>query len=181
MNVTQENGSSVLQAIAVRRAEKLRVLVLSDTHGSVFAYERALRLCAPVDIAVHLGDVVSDAKALEKMLPEGVPCIYVRGNCDSYNAAPDEAAFTIGGVHILAVHGHEDGVKYDLNNLYYHALEQHASVALYGHTHVSQVQRQGGVWLVNPGSASRPRYGRQISCAVLEIQNGKVCPGIVPL
>ena len=179
--MAQEKEPLALAALAAPRAQKLCVFVVSDTHGSDFTYRRMLALCPQIDLAVHLGDIVSDAAALKKRLPAQTPLINVRGNCDVYNAAPDAATFTVGGVRMLAVHGHDDGVKYDLNNLYFHALEQNATVALYGHTHVPQVERQGGVWLVNPGSASRPRLGRPNTCALIEIRDGRAYPGIISL
>ena len=166
--------------LAQKTSKTLRVLVISDTHGSDAAIRRALEVCRQIDVAIHLGDIVSDAKLLRDLMGER-PCYFVRGNCDSYNAAEDELLVTIGGVTMLLVHGHEDGVKYDMMRLYYHALEHEATVALYGHTHVSDIDRAGNVWMINPGSASRPRMGRPRTCALLEVRDGKVYPGIVSL
>ena len=166
--------------LAQKTSKTLRVLVISDTHGDAGIISRALEICRDVDAAIHLGDIVSDAKELVRLMGDK-PCFFVRGNCDPYSAAEDELLITIGGVKMLLVHGHEDGVKYDLMRLYYHAMEHEAAVALYGHTHVSDIDRVGSCWLVNPGSASRPRMGRPKTCALLEIRDGKVYPGIVSL
>ena len=177
---TKEDFAARFAPLEQKRETPLKIGIVSDTHGSAFAVERALDKLNGVDALLHLGDVADDAAAMSRRAPD-VPCAWVRGNCDPFFAAPQELTLTIGGVKILMVHGHEDGVKYDLMNLYYHALECGARVALYGHTHVSNIDRQGNVWLVNPGSAARPRMGRAPSCALLEIENGKAYPGVVLL
>ena len=177
---TKEDFAARFAPLEQKRETPLKIGIVSDTHGSAFAVERAMEKLNGVDALLHLGDVADDAAAMARRAPD-VPCAWVRGNCDPFFAAPQELTLTIGGVKILMVHGHEDGVKYDLMNLYYHALECEARVALYGHTHVSNIDRQGNVWLVNPGSAARPRMGRAPSCALLEIENGKAYPGVVLL
>ena len=48
--------------LAQKTSKTLRVLVISDTHGSDVAIRRALEVCRQIDVAIHLGDIVSDAK-----------------------------------------------------------------------------------------------------------------------
>ena len=61
------------------------------------------------------------------------------------------------------------------------AQELDCAVALYGHTHVSEIEYAGGVQIVCPGSPSVPRRGRRKSFAKLEIENGSAMASIVAL
>ena len=69
------------------------------------------------------------------------------------------------------------------------AQELYCAVALYGHTHVSEIEYAGGVQIVcpgspsvpRPGSPSVPRRGRRKSFAKLEIENGSAVASIVAL
>lgn len=166
--------------LKAKQPEPVRILVISDTHGDTAVYQRILLKCASFDIAVHLGDCVYDVKPLKRLIGD-VPLLNVRGNCDPFFSGIGERTVEIAGVRILLVHGHEDHVHDDLLNLYYHALEQNAGCVLYGHTHRSSVDRTGTVWMVNPGSPSRPRAGQKPSFAVLEIRDGKCYPSIVTI
>lgn len=56
----------------------MRIGVISDTHGSAFGIERAVRALPDVEVWIHLGDVVPDVRTLEKRA--GVPVYSVRGN-----------------------------------------------------------------------------------------------------
>lgn len=131
-----------------------RVIVVSDSHGHRealrTAFEQALRT-GPIDAAVFLGDGVSDFAAVRPLLGS-IPCHLVRGNNDWASQEPRELCFLVGGVRFYAVHGHEQHVKYGLDRLWYAAREHQAQVALYGHTHVAQVDLERGMYLVNPGS-----------------------------
>ena len=54
--------------------------------------------------------------------------------------------------------------------------EADADIVLYGHTHQQVAQNVGGVLVVNPGSAGDARdarNGRQLSCAVLDLEAGE--------
>jgi len=60
--------------------------------------------------------------------------------------------------------------------------ENPPDVAVYGHTHVGRVEHFKGVLLVNPGSATWPRYIQQLgTVALLSINSGEVEARIVQL
>ena len=163
-----------------RQERPVRILVISDTHGDTAVYERILQKAGNFEIAVHLGDCVFDVKPLKRLIGDK-PLINVRGNCDPAYSGIPERTIQIAGVRFLMVHGHEDHVSEDLLNLYYHAMEQNAGCVLFGHTHVSLVDRMGSVWMINPGSPSRPRAGRKPSFAVVDIRDGKCFPSITTI
>ena len=51
---------------------------------------------------------------------------------------------------------------------------------VYGHTHVPQVERQHGIWILNPGSPTERRRAPHRSMLVLELA-GSVQPTLVHL
>jgi hypothetical protein len=52
---------------------------------------------------------------------------------------------------------------------------------LYGHTHLPQVDRHDGVWILNPGSPTERRRGPFRSMLLLEIDAGAISPRLVDL
>lgn len=93
-----------------------RVIAVSDSHGCASALREAFELAwrsGPVDVAVFLGDGLSDYARLEgELIARGALCYAVRGNNDWSASQPREVSFTVGGVRFYACHGHEWHVKY---------------------------------------------------------------------
>ena len=52
---------------------------------------------------------------------------------------------------------------------------------VYGHTHVPQVERHEGVWILNPGSPTERRSAPVHSMLVVEVDGGEVRPVLVTL
>ncbi len=156
----------------------MRIGVLSDTHGSELAAERAAARLPDAEAWIHLGDGMHEAALLERLT--GKPVHRIKGNCD-YGPGETERVLTLGGVSILAVHGHLYGVQNGRDTLSYRAEELGCKLALYGHTHVSLVEAWGGILLVNPGSAARPKEGRAPSIALVELRDGDAFPSILTI
>ena len=147
----------------------MKILVLSDSHGAVAPMVRAIRQVQP-DEVIHLGDCVPDALALGQRFP-ALPLHIVVGNNDQNASAPDRLLLTVGGVAVLAVHGHQYGVYNGPLRLSLAARELGVDVALYGHTHQAACTRtDSGLWLLNPGACG----AIYPTCGVLEIANGGV-------
>ncbi len=158
----------------------MRIGVISDTHGSLARFEFALSRLGPVEALVHLGDLVRDA--LDIQARTGLPVHMVRGNCDSAPGVPLETVIEpLPGIRLLISHGHQYGVKYSLNRLSFRAQELECQAALFGHTHMPQMERQGRVLLLNPGSLSLPRGGQAASLACLELDDQGINGWIIPL
>ena len=137
----------------------MNILVFSDSHGDVETMAEITARWRP-DQVLHLGDHFSDMVKLHQRFPE-IPMQGVRGNCDA-PGSPESLRLTLGGVTMLLVHGHRQGVKEDLERLYFSAMEAGASLALFGHTHRALHDREGTVEFFNPGSIGRgwpPSYG----------------------
>lgn len=157
----------------------IRACIVSDSHGNLAALRLAVEAAGEVDCYIHLGDGVGDAHVLMDMTKK--PVYAVRGNCDlSLEFLPDDVV-TLGETRIFMTHGHKYGVGAGTFALAQQAEERNCSVALYGHTHVSSVEAQGRILVVNPGSPSLPRLGRKRSVAVLLIAGNDVFPRIVTL
>lgn len=147
---------------------KLRIMVISDTHGNVDGIIREFKRKEEIDLLIHLGDYCKDALKLKEKL--NIEVINVRGNCDllDYNT-PEEELIEIKGIKILITHGHRYNVKYTLNNIYYKAREVQANVVLFGHSHVPVSSTYDGIIFLNPGSSTLPRGGSKRSYGLLQI------------
>ena len=153
----------------------MNILVFADSHGDVDIMADAVGRWKP-DQVLHLGDHFSDMVKLHLRFPE-IPMQGVRGNCDA-PGSPESLRLTLGGTRLLLVHGHRQGVKEDLERLYFTALEAGANLVLFGHTHRSLHEREGKVEFFNPGSIGRgypPSYG------LLRLGEGPLSAEIIPL
>ena len=145
----------------------MKVLVLSDSHGVIDSMARAVAAHDP-DAVIHLGDCVPDAEELRIRFPN-LTVYNVKGNNDWRDKTAERLLLTLEGVRILAVHGHQYGVRSGPLRLSYAAREAGAEVALYGHTHIPACERtEDGLWLLNPGACGK--YSP--TCGVIEIANG---------
>jgi uncharacterized protein len=52
---------------------------------------------------------------------------------------------------------------------------------VYGHTHVPQVERHRGIWILNPGSPTERRRAAERSMIVLEVAAKRLVPRLVAL
>ncbi len=152
----------------------MKILVLSDSHGEQRYMEQAVFDVTP-DCIIHLGDKRKDSQTLQKKFCR-IPFVSVPGNCDLYAVEEPVLVRELGGVRFLITHGHLHGVKGGMLRFALAAREARVQVALYGHTHIASCERDGDVWLMNPGAAGggRPSYGvveidenRGVSCRVV--------------
>ena len=147
----------------------MKILVLSDSHGTMCSMENAVERERP-DYIFHLGDYERDARKLAEFYPE-IPLLSVPGNCDRPLPGTELALVReFGGVRILMTHGHAYGVKSGLLRMELAAREAGVQVALFGHTHRAVCEELNGLWLMNPGASS----GLRRSCGIVEIEGGKV-------
>lgn len=132
-----------------------KVLLISDTHGFHENLKEVVRLEAPFDRVLHMGDTEGWDPVIEEII--GAPIEIVSGNCDWASALPSEKTVSIGGVRIFMTHGHEYYVTTGMEVLRDQAVSCGCQIALFGHTHRPHLEQYGGVLLANPGSISRPR------------------------
>jgi len=157
----------------------MKLLVFSDSHGSIDRLSFAVKQAAP-DAILHLGDNIGDARKLHIKFPD-VAFYMVKGNCDTYAAGEIERLFYLEGVKIYMTHGHIYNVKNGMNAFAYRAQEVGAGIAFYGHTHIAMIQQYNGIWLMNPGQMERHDSKRSASYGIVKLEKGRVDMEIVYL
>ena len=133
----------------------MRIAVTADTHGDPGSIIKCWKKLKP-DLILFAGDFYKDGQSICRELK--IPGHIVAGNCDSAGRR-QETIVELPAGRILLVHGHQYGVKKDLQRIYYRGRELAVNVVVFGHTHQALCELVDGLWLVNPGSPSRPRSG----------------------
>ena len=152
-------------AVTERSEARLRIGLLSDTHGLLRPEVEAFLQGS--DRIIHAGDIC-DAGIIEQ-LKRIAPVSAVRGNNDvgSWAESLSETEWVrVGGIDIYVIH---NVAELDVSRL-----SAGAEVIVFGHSHKPVAERRDGVLYVNPGSAGPRRFKLPISAAELVIENGEV-------
>lgn len=157
----------------------MRILVISDSHRRSQVIDRIINAQPTAKHIFFLGDNTADVEDMRYEYTDRIFHI-VSGNCDFGFDYPAVDIAKIDGVNILYTHGHTYHVKHGLSELISAAAARNCSIALYGHTHVSNILYENGVHIVNPGSCSQSRNGPP-SYAVIDIEKNGIMPIIVPI
>ena len=139
----------------------MKLGILSDTHGRLRP-EVAEHLTG-CDHILHAGDI--DRPDILERLEEIAPGCAVRGNNDWGSWAPRlprTRKVTLGGVNFFMVHNRDD-VPWNLTGV---------EVVVFGHSHQYFQSEAGGRLWLNPGSCGWPRFGKELTMAVLTVQDG---------
>lgn len=155
----------------------MRIAVISDSHGHGHIVDRIIRRERTAEAIIFLGDLTSDIEDFTYEYTDKRFFI-VSGNCDYFPSYPYSAVANIGGVNIFITHGHTLGVKGGTGALSTAARQSDCQIALYGHTHVSNIKYEDGLYIVNPGSCARSRDGGN-SYAVIDIRENGILPSII--
>ena len=150
------------------RTSDMRILIVSDTHGSVekvYEIYKKLSKEAPVDLIVHCGDYSRDAVAIQAHL--GKKVLWVKGNCDGCFDEKEFAVLETEAGNFFVCHGHMQNVGFSKRDLYYYACQEDCIGAIYGHTHRAVKTDMGDFLFINPGSLTRPRDGSEGTFALL--------------
>ena len=157
------------------------IAVVSDTHlprGTRALPAECLERLRAADLVLHAGDVVS-AGFLEELRALGPPLEAVYGNMDDAalrSSLPKERVVELGEARVGMVHipGPLAGREARLV-----ARFPGCAAVVYGHTHVPQVERHEGVWILNPGSPTERRRAPTRSMLELRLTGGKLVPKLV--
>jgi uncharacterized protein len=144
----------------------MRILVVSDTHGSPDRLLDAVRHAGKTEMLLHLGDGLRDCSILEGKYNGEI--YMVRGNCDYTPYDIYERFLPLASASIYMTHGNLFDVKITLNKLWAKGREVGADIVCFGHTHIPLIDKQAKTTLMNPGSL---RHGK--TYGLIEIQNGK--------
>jgi putative phosphoesterase len=159
------------------------VAAISDTHlprGARRLPVACLDRLRAADLILHAGDF-SALSVLEELRVLGPPVHAVSGNADEpalRELLPKELVVDAGGARIGIVHvpGPGAGREERLVRRF-----PGCDAVLYGHTHLPQIERHEGVWILNPGSPTERRRGPFHSMLLLEVTDGAVSPDLVRL
>ena len=146
--------------------------VISDTHGLL--RPEALKALHGVDHILHAGAIGTPEILGE--LEKVAPTTPVRGNMDwgSWTEGIRETEVVeVGGASIYLLH------NLDLLDLSPEGAGFQAVV--FGHTHLPEIRRERGVLCLNPGSAGPVRGSKPVSLALVEVEDGRLAPRIIPL
>jgi uncharacterized protein len=159
------------------------VAVIADTHlprGSRRLPEACLERLRAADVVLHGGDLTG-AVFLEEIQALGPPVHAVCGNADEAAlrmSLPARLEVEVEGARIGLTHapGPAAGREARLATRF-----PDCDAVVYGHTHVPQVARVGGVWILNPGSPTVRRRSPTRAMLELEIAGGRIAPRLVEL
>ena len=159
----------------------MKVLVISDIHGSSYYAEKIKEIVAREnpDKIILLGDLYyhgprndltqeyAPMKVAEILNSLKDKLLVVKGNCDaevdemiSDFKFEDHLLLDINGKKIYFTHGH----RYNIEVIPYEDFE----VLIYGHIHQGFIQEKEGYLFANPGSISLPKCGTEHSYLILE-------------
>lgn len=144
----------------------MRIGVVSDSHGDLYMLDKAIVKMGSIDVLVHLGDHYKDILKVNSKY--NFELYYVPGNNDYFANGNSEKLIELGNKRIFLTHGHKYNVNYGLMSLVYRGEEQKADIVLYGHTHKYYSDYCNNIFLLNPGSVSKPR-DKSPSAAILNI------------
>ena len=161
----------------------MKIGVMSDTHGSLPYFEKALDVLSDCDVLIHGGDILYhgprndipegyNPKGLIKEINNLDNIIIVRGNCDAdvdqmviKHPIEDGYILTeVGNVTFLLNHGYLESKEETIRQ----AKDKGANVLILGHTHVKELYMDEDLVVLNPGSTSIPKDGSH-SVAIIEI------------
>ena len=137
----------------------MKIVIVSDTHGSRKNIENVCECNPDADMLIHLGDV-EDAAEIALSLVRAL--------------LPREEEFELEGHHIFITHGHAYYVSMGEAHLQEEARRRGADIVMYGHTHVPALTIDADLVTLNPGSLTYPRQqGRQATYMVMKLEKGK--------
>lgn len=148
----------------------MRIGVISDTHGSIGAWQKAYeRFLHQTDLIIHCGDLLYHGP--RNPLPDAYqpdelcaifnrleqPIVFVRGNCDAevdqmildHPIEAPSAHIITARWRILVHHGHQNRLPVKTKHFY--------NLIISGHTHLPEIKKENGVIYLNPGSPSLPK------------------------
>lgn len=172
------------ESVPAERKLPMKIIVMSDSHGSMYNMRALFAMHPDADMYIHLGDGCDNF--VDFCAQNGKPYSVVRGNCDFYSGQPTEETVTVDGKVIFLTHGHMYGAKYTTERLINAGREHDADIILFGHTHeplceyIDDDDGSKPFYLINPGSISQPRSGNP-TYALIITQKGRVLPNIASL
>ncbi|GAB6188755.1 phosphodiesterase [Marinitoga arctica] len=164
----------------------MKLGILSDTHGSLFYFEKAFNYLKDVDRIIHLGDylyhgprnplpVGYDPMELSKLLKNFKKRTFITGNCDSpidlkLLNIPEQTPYAVesySSYNFFFTHGWDPNLE-DALSL---AKKYKCQYLIHGHTHIINFEKMEDITIINPGSVSIPKNNTPHSILIIEIND----------
>ena len=161
----------------------MQIAVISDTHmprGARALPEACVERLRRADLILHGGDVTGPS-FLDELCALGPPVEAVWGNMDEPAVRarlPQERVVEAAGIRVGMVHipGPTAGRAERLT-----ARFPACDAVVYGHTHLPEIARHHGVWLLNPGSPTERRRSPARTMLELVVSGGELAVELVAL
>ena len=149
--------------MANSQLDKVRILVVSDSHTDTCFINNLLNKEKNIDYFFHLGDSELPSEYIS-------PFVGVEGNCDYYEY-PKAKIVEINNKRLYLFHGHT--MRLTIDNLVLLAKSNNCDIIMHGHTHTPYIEYIDGVYVMCPGSIRYPRYDYP-TYAIIEIDKNVV-------
>ena len=162
----------------------MKIGVMSDTHGSIFYFEKAMEILEDCDVILHGGDILNhgprniipngyNPKELFDKINETKNIIITKGNCDfdvdqmviNHPIQTPNIISQFGELRIMLTHGYLD-TKEDMIKK---AKDMSSDILIFGHTHIKELYLDENLIVLNPGSTTIPKDGTH-SVAIIELK-----------
>ncbi len=150
----------------------MKIGIISDTHGKL--HNKCKDIFCGVNAIFHAGDIGSIS--VINALKEIAPVYAVSGNMDFGEIAkmfPKTDLIEINNFYFFLMH---EPFRLDID-------PEAAGVncIIYGHTHLPEIKKINGIFYVNPGSATFPKWGQKPTVALCDIQQEDMEINIIEL
>ncbi len=162
---TLVNSNKTTYSSHVNKDTKIIIGVISDTHGAVS--KSTLNALSGCNYIIHAGDMESTTTVAT--LSKIAKVTAVRGNMDR-----GDFAYGLKSTEVLSVANKNFYVIHNLAHLDLDPVKAEIDGIISGHTHIPSIEGREEVLYLNPGSASKPKYGKQPSIAFIEIVGDKI-------
>lgn len=140
---------------------------------------------AECDLVFHAGDI-SRVWVLDR-LAQIAPVFAVYGNNDDTDPElmrmlPFERYFRSGPHRIGLIHGHHHAgaARVTAREYVFDRMRGVVDWVVYGHSHRPMIEEREGLWMVNPGSPTQPRWAPHPTWGVLQV-DGQINARVVAL
>lgn len=104
------------------------------------------------------------------LISESLPSFYPEVS-DRFLEVPSRQVLHASGHSLFIVHGHRHSVDVSIEVLTSAAENLNCDIAVFGHTHIPFSEEFSNVYLINPGSPTRPRGNSEPSFALLNLDS----------
>lgn len=125
----------------------MKVVIISDAHGDISLIRKIANIEHNADAFIDAGDSCLEASEIR-------PFISVRGNCD-FSFYPLSRVLYFDCWSVFLTHG----ASVSMSSLINLTKSHKCNVLIYGHTHKCEYKIVDSIYVINPGSISRPRDG----------------------